>query len=183
MDTTIIDRNNDELGLFAVPSEKLALMSACTAGFYCWYWLFQNWSRVCKIRNRSFSPLVRTWLFPFYNRSLFAEINNIAKEKGLEVGWTATGLSVIYLLFLAGFYSTYTVFIAIFLGVVLIPINNTCGLLNESIGLRESWEGFDKKDWNIIIIGGIVVTIGFLKTIANSGILQSLSPFLESLLH
>ena len=168
--------------MFAVPSEKLILMSACTFGFYCWYWLFKNWSSVCKVRNRSFSPLVRTWLFPLYNSSLFEEIKTLAKEKDLPVGWSATGLSVGFLLFLVGFFSTYTVFISIFVGVVLVPINNTCGLLNEANGLKESWEGFDRKDWNIIILGGILVTVSFLKVIVHSGFLQSLSNVLQPLL-
>ena len=169
----MVNQNSEEFNLFAVPSEKLVLMSACTFGFYCWYWLFQNWSRVCKIRNRSFSPLVRTWLFPLYNRSLFEEIKTLAKEKDLPVGWSATGLSIGFLFFLVGFYSPYTVFISIFVGVILVPINNTCGLLNEANGLKESWEGFDKKDRIIIIVGGILVIQGFLQVVLHSGFLQS----------
>jgi hypothetical protein len=182
METAMVDQNNEELGLFAVPSEKLVLMSACTFGLYCWYWLFQNWSRICKIRNRSFSPLVRTWLFPHYNRSLFEEIKALAKEKGLQVGWSATGLSVGFLLFLIGWFSPYTVFISIFVGVILVPVNNTCGQLNETNGFEESWEGFKRKDWIIIILGGILVIQGFLKLALHSGFLQSLFNFLQSLL-
>jgi hypothetical protein len=154
-------------------------MSACTFGFYCWYWLFQNWTRVCKIRNRKLSPFIRTWLFPHYNRSLFEEIKRLASEKGLQVSWSSRVLSAGFILFLVGWFSSYTVYISIFVGVVLVPVNNTCGILNEANCIKESWEGLNKIDFNILIFGGLFVLWGFLSLVVHSGLIQSLGKYLK----
>ena len=151
--------------LFSVPSEKLVLMSVCTYGFYCWYWFFRNWSGVRDIRRKNFSPLVRTWLFPFYNSNLFEEIKKIAQEREIQVKWSSSVLSYGFLLFLVGWYFPYMLFVSIFVGVILLPANNTCEQVNEAKGFDESTEGFDRNDWVIIFVGGLIVIISFLNAI------------------
>jgi hypothetical protein len=47
-----MSKTNEKFKLYSVPSEKLVLMSVCTYSFYCWYWLFKNWSSICKIRKK-----------------------------------------------------------------------------------------------------------------------------------
>lgn len=175
--------SSGENKLFSVPSEKLVLMSVCTYGFYCWYWFFRNWSGVRDIRSKNFSPLVRTWLFPFYNFNLFEEIKNIARKNEIQVKWSSSVLSYGFILFLVGWYFPYTLFISIFVGVILVPANNTCEQINEAEGFDESTEGFDRNDWAIVIIGGLLVINSFF--IAIEPLFKhplNLPPFLKDLL-
>ena len=164
--------------LFSVPSEKLVLMSVCTYGMYCLYWFFRNWSGVRDISGKNYSPLVRAWLFPFYNRNLFEEIKKIAQEMEIQVKWLSSVLSYGYLLFLVGWYSPYMLFVSIFAGVILLPANNTCEQFNEANGFDESTEGFDRNDWVIIFVGGLLVIISFLNAIEP----LMKSPFLNELI-
>jgi hypothetical protein len=64
-------------------------------------------------------------------------------------------------------------FISIFAGLVFVPVNNTCAQINDAHGFQEeSQEGFEKKDWTIIVIGGILVTMSLINAIHFSGILS-----------
>ena len=166
-----MNARGSNLKLFSVPKEKLILMSVCTYGLYSWYWLFENWSKICGLRERNCAPIFNTWLFPIYNHKLFEEIKNIAVEKGVRVKWKSSIVSIIFLLFLVGWYFPYTLFLSIFVGIALVPVNNTCAKINEADGFGKNVEGFDKKDWAIIFIGGIFVLMTLIKVILRSGVL------------
>jgi hypothetical protein len=164
---------NNELKLFSVPSEKLVLLSVCTYSLYSWYWLFKNWSGVCNIRKKSYSPIIGAWLWIFYNHHLFEEIKTLAEEKGIPVSWTSLNIYGLFLLFFLVWYIPYMMFVSIFVGIALLPINNTCAQFNEANGFEESaQEGFDKKDWVILFIGGTLVIMSLLKAILLSGVLS-----------
>ena len=99
---------NEREKLFSVKSEKLILMSFATGSFYCFYWLLKNWEGVRNIREKDYSPLIRTLLYPIYNFSLFKEIQSLAKEKGIVVWWPSSLIAILYLVFLVGFFFPYT---------------------------------------------------------------------------
>lgn len=117
--------------MYCVSKKNLILLSICSYGLYTLYWIYKSWNKIHEDTDEDFSPAIRTWLFPIYNFYLFNHIKKESENEGIAIRYNIVFLSILYLFLFSGWYA-YMIFPSvIFTFVAIMPLNNSCILLNE----------------------------------------------------
>lgn len=82
---------------FAVSRQKFIVMSMTTLSLYQIFWFYMNWKMMDARKGSGGSPFWRALAAPITAHGLFADVRTDAQSRFVTVGWTSSGLAVIYL--------------------------------------------------------------------------------------
>ena len=84
------------LALYPLSPLKLIVMSVCTLGLYTLFWFYRNWRLRRELRGREVWPFWRSFFSPLFAYALFQEVRDEAGAHGVEAGWSAGWLALLY---------------------------------------------------------------------------------------
>ena len=157
----------EESPYFPVATHKFIVLSVCTFGMYDIYWFFQNWRRIQERTRGSLSPFWRAVFAPFWAFSLFRHIHDDARRAGVEPGWRAGLLGVLYFVLTALWRLPDPWWLVCMLAfLTILPVLRTTQRLNAGRQARE-WRNTDYSIVNVltIIVGGALFLMALIGTL------------------
>lgn len=95
-------RETADGGYYVVAPGKFLALTILTLGLYLVYWFYRQWRSVKERDESSIWPIPRGIFYIFFTHSLFADINETLRDKGISHAWkpgtTATLVVIIALL-------------------------------------------------------------------------------------
>ncbi len=80
--------DNVDGSYYVVGPRKFLALSILTLGLYLIYWFYRHWQSI-KVRDSSdIWPIPRGLFYIFFSHSLFSDINETLKAKGIEFRWS-----------------------------------------------------------------------------------------------
>jgi hypothetical protein len=157
------DRSAESLPFFPVGTHKFVVLSIVTFGIYEMYWAYQNWKRIKTASGQDLSPFWRAIFAPMWGFSLFERVRTMARNGGIDVGWNADSLAILYLLLttLAWRLPDPLWLLALVSVVPLLPVHQTTQLANERVSSSAEAPNRRYSVGNVmtIVLGGLLLIL------------------------
>jgi hypothetical protein len=141
---------------------KLIVMSVCTLGLYELFWFYRNWKRVQERTGQSMMPFWRAFFSPLWAYSLFEEVDDEARRRQIQSGWSSVLLAIAFFLLTA----TWRLpdpwgLVSLFSWVPLVPVQATINQMALRRGVRpNAYFG----GWHIVLVllGAVVALLAVI---------------------
>lgn len=149
---------------YVVGTTKLIVLSIATLNLYSLYWFYKHWQLQKLHAKLDCWPVVRAIFQIFFAPSLFGNIHEAAKMKGITPGWPALALSLFYvvLLIVSNVASNMlpeeslpllVVFMAVFTPLVTLPLYLVQSTVNQITDADDANQRLTWVDWIFIVLG------------------------------
>ncbi len=155
-----------QLYFFTASPLKLIALSVCSLGVYDLYWFYKNWHCIRARTGRDIKPFWRAFFSPFWAYPAFKNVDEAGIEYGLGDRLHPAVLAVAYvLLIIPGMSSGIEWMVSLLSFVPILPANRLAMQINRNVvpSYKENDE-FSRKNWAVIVIGGIVLVLAILGT-------------------
>lgn len=144
---------------YAVPRDKLVIMSVCSLGLYVLYWLYRNWMCVKYREGTKIRPLWRAYFSVLYFYPLARRLRRLMKAEGLSHGIYPLAFLGVYIFGYLLSYDESLMFVLSY--IVVVPIyamNEAVRGLNARHGLNCGDDEFSFWD-RIWLLGGTTTLV------------------------
>lgn len=153
-----------EAPFFAVSLLKLAVMSACTAGFYELYWYYRNWQRIRAREASHILPFWRAFFAFFFCYQCFAKVRDYGAPSRLPAGPLAAGWIVATLLWRLPDPYWWASSLAV---LFILPVQAQANRINQAAcPAHDRNARFSAWDWVVVMLGGSFMVLALIGTFA-----------------